>query len=416
MKRTVCIAAIVVTTLLYCSENKIAGGSGTETTNSFAYLENGAPAKNCKVFLIDSKKWLCQADSGSFIIDSTTARNDGSFTFECKDADKNRKLSLQIDHDISGLFRRNVSFGDLDGATFVLDKYSSIHGVIPGAQALTPVKIDGTTYSVVTAADGSFMFEKVPSGMYALFTQNGSGFLAVGSVKLPSDSLMTVAFQPKSAETFLITDFECGYKSPIAEAGGIELFWYLFSDSADKSYNYELSQWVDNTSADVIKTGKSSIKCLIGPDSKGSLSLQVNGDLDNECEFPYAGVGMVLYTEGDNGVDLQNADSLKVEAMGNGSVRIIFIAEHPTKKEDIRFFGVIDLNKSTSPIAVNLNSLKIDSGTPDSLRVSWEQACKRVRIVEFAFYGSDNATGSVFSAEIDNVIFIGNGVQKTLAK
>jgi hypothetical protein len=222
--------------------------------------------------------------------------------------------------------------------------------------------------------------------------------------------------QPQSAETFLITDFECGYKSPIAEAGGIELFWYLFSDSVDKSYNYEVSQWVDNTSTDVIKAGKSSFSCLIGPDRKGSLSLQLNGKLDLECEFPYAGVGMVLYTAGDNGIDLQYADSLRYDVTGKGRMRIIFIVEHPVKKQDIRFTDVIDLNETVSPIAVNLNSLKMYDGTPDSMRISWKQVCSNVRMVEFAFYGSDNSTGSVFSTEIDNIVFIGNGIQKALVR
>lgn len=410
MRQTLFIAVTVVTALLYCSGDNIAGGSGTETTNSFACLENGVPAKNCKVLLIDSKEWLSQAGTGNFIIDSTTARNDGSFTFKYDGTDKDRTLSIQIDHDSSGLFRRNVSFSDIDGTKFTLGKYSSVRGTVQGAQALTPVKIGGTTCNTLTAGDGSFVFEKVPSGTYALFVQNKSGFSAVGSVQLPSDSLVTVTLKSQSSSTFLITDFECGFKSPISEACGVELFWYLFSDSADKGYDYELSQWVDNTSADVIKEGKSSISCMIGPDMKGSFLMKVNGELDQACSFPYAGAGMVLYTDGDNGVDLQSFDSLKFDARGKGQLRIIFIAEHPVKKEDVRFMEIVELTEETSLIAVNLKKLKIYDGTPDSMLVSWNQACRKVRIIEFAFYGTDNTTATGFSTEIDNIAFTADGI------
>lgn len=101
MKRNAFITALAVMAFLYCSGNQIAGGSGTETTNSFAFLESGVPAKNCKILLIDSKEWLLQAGSGNYIVDSTISQDDGVFSFEYSIADKNRTLSIQIDHDSS---------------------------------------------------------------------------------------------------------------------------------------------------------------------------------------------------------------------------------------------------------------------------------------------------------------------------
>jgi hypothetical protein len=415
MRRIVVFSLLVAVIAITCTRDHIAGGSGTETTNSFAYLESGKPAQNSAVFLIDPVKWISQAGSGGYIVDSTVTGNDGSFSFEYDNALQHKVLAIQIDHDSSGLFRSDISFKNIDGASFTLNKYRSFTGKIEGGKSSMRLLIGNTTYQSLVHEDGSFEFDKMPMGMYGVFYEENSELTGVGSVKITTDSIESTRYSLLSDRNYLITDFECGYKSPLSELSGISLFWYLYSDSVNKEYDYELLKWESRNPTNYTKTGNSSVNSYIDSDSDSSQALYFDGMLDSQCTNPYTGLGMVLYTDGDNGANFQGVDSLHFNAQGNGSMRVIFIAEHPATKTSVRFTKIVSLSQSSGVVSIALKTSKWDITPADSLRIAWADVCQKVRMIEFAFYGSENNPGSEVKFVIDNVVFVGDGVMKTIA-
>jgi hypothetical protein len=414
MKRIVVILSAAVAIMVACTRDRIAGGSGTETTNSFAYLESGKPAQNSTVYIIDPVKWISQTGSGGYIVDSTVTGNDGSFSFEYDKALQNKVYAIQIDHDSSGFCRNEISFKDIDGAKFTLGRYRSFHGRIQGGKALLRLLIGNTTFHTVVKEDGAFEFDKLPAGIYSVFAEGNSGLAGIGSVKINLDSSGSVQYSIPPDRNYLFTDFECGYKSPLSEIFGISLFWYLYSDSADKGYDYQLSKWTVSNSTNFSKSGNSSVNSFIGPDTSGSQALHFDCTFDPQCPFPYTGLGMVLYTDGDKGVNFQGIDSLRFNALGNGLMRVIFIAEHPATKKSVRFTKFVTLSQSSGDISIALKSNKWDVTPDDSLGISWTDVYQKVRMIELAFYGSENSNSDIHLV-IDNVVFVGDGVLKSIA-
>jgi hypothetical protein len=414
MKRIAVFLSAVVAIVMTCTRDRIAGGSGTETTNSFAYLESGKPAQNSTVFLIDPVKWISQAGSGGYIIDSVTTRSDGSFSFEYDKAIQNKNFALQIDHDSSGLCRSDITFKDIDRETFTLKRYRSFHGNVQDGNSSVRLLIGNTTYHTAVHEDGTFDFDKIPAGIYGIFAEGNGGLKGIGSAKITPDSSESVQYSIPPDRNYLLTDFECGYKSPLSELSGISLFWYLYSDSADKGYDYQLSKWTVSNSTDFTKSGNSSVNSYVDSDTNGSQSLHFDCSFDPQCPFPYAGLGMVLYTDGDRGVNFQGVDSLRIKAFGSGLMRVIFITEHPAAKTNVRFTKFVTLSQSSEVVSIALKSNKWDITPDDSLGISWADVCQKVRMIEFAFYGSENSDSDIHLL-IDNVFFVGDGVLKTIS-
>lgn len=411
MKRVVVFLSAAIVIMITCTRDHIAGGSGTETTNSFAYLESGKPAQNSTVYIIDPVKWNSQVGSGGYIVDSTVTGSDGSFSFEYDKALQNKTYALQIDQESSGLCRGEISFKDIDGEKFTLGKYRSFHGRVQGGKASMRLLIGNTTFHTMVKEDGAFEFDKIPEGLYGVFAEGNSGLAGIGSAKITHDSSGSVQYTMPPDRNYLLTDFECGYKSPLSEVSGISLFWYLYSDSADKGYDYQLSKWVINNSTDFTKSGNSSVNSFIGSDTNGSQALHFDCSFDSQCSFPYTGLGMVMYTDGDNGVNFQGIDSLRFNALGNGLMRVVFITELPASKKVVRFTKNITLSPSSGDVSISLKSNKWDITPDDSLGISWADVCQKVKMIEFGFYGSENSNSDIHLV-IDNIIFVGDWVLK----
>ena len=404
---------LVVISLLWLSCSlDITGGSGTETTDSYAYLASGAPASNCKVFLIDQANWLSHVLTGEFIIDSTTASKDGLFSFRNTDSYRDKQLSIQIDHDAEGLCKRNISLKDLDSSTFVLSSYSELRGTISDVQGSAVLRIDGTTYRTTVNSDGNFSFNQVPPGNWAVIAEDASGLHSAGAVPVSADTVIDVTLDGNWDERFLLTDFECGFTAPLAEASGISSFWYLFSDSTGKRYDYETSQWVVDIADDFTKSGNSFVDAYIEMADAGGKHLFIDGRLDLNCSFPYIGLGVALYTEGNNGINLQDATAIQFSADGTGTLKLIFIVKHPQYNSNVRFSSDIPLTSENETVSINLSSLEINEQTGDSLKISWAEASGHVLNMEFAFYYSENTDASAVEAVIDNIAFKGTDIKK----
>ncbi len=405
--------AITIFTLLMlsCSHSPTAGGgSGTETTNSFVFLASGAPAANCRVKLIEPSAWIKNSTSKSgVVLDSAVTDENGLFSIEYDQASSNRTLNLQLDHDSAGLLKRDLSFNGIDSATFTLQKYSVIEGTLEGTQENAVVLVEGTTYSASVENDGTFALHKVPSGSYALFVNESGDLRSGSSVTIPSDSIIQVIIPDYNRNEFLFSDFESGYVVPGMKAAGIPIFWYLFSDSTSKRYEYEIGSWTVLPPEDFVKSGNSSVTSSIMT-AENSKGLSMNASLDQTIEVSYAGLGIVFYTDDNSGIDLGSLDSIRCDLQGQGTFKINLICSHPEYDAEVRFSQYHDLEQTVSTVSFGLESFAPDPNTPDSLATSLKEASGYVRMLEFAFFKSDNARENVFFT-IDNVVFEGCGVE-----
>jgi len=414
MKTLIHLPVFAVLLWLSCTQDTVRGGSGTETTDSFAYLASGAPASNCKVFLIDQSNWMKHALSGDYLLDSATAAEDGLFTFRNTGSYRNKLLSIQIDHDSAGLCKKSIHVDDLSNSTFVLDRYSKLTGTVKRAEPDAALRIEGTTYRTTVNADGSFSFKKIPPGNWAVIAEDASGLHSAGTVPVPADTVVDATLDGQWNDRFLVTDFECGFTAPLAEAAGISPFWYLFSDSTSKGYDFETAQWVVDASDDFTKSGNSFIDAYVKMVDGDGHKLFIDGKLDQSCSFPYIGIGLVLYTDGNNGVNLSDADSIQFEAGGAGTVRLIFLTKHPQYTSKVRFSYVIPLTSENEIVSIALSSLEINEQTEDSVKISWAEASGHVLMMEFAFYDSENTDVSAVNAVIDNIAFRGTAIEGTI--
>jgi hypothetical protein len=414
MKILIHLPVLVVLLWLSCAQDTVRGGSGTETTDSFAYLASGAPASNCKVFLIDQANWMKHALSGDYIVDSATAAEDGLFAFRNTGSYRNKLLSIQFDHDSAGLCRKSIYLDDLDTSTFVLSRYSELTGTVRNAQHSAVLRIEGTTYRTTVDADGSFSFKKIPPGNWAVIAEDVSGLHSAGTVPVPADTIVDATLDGQWNDRFLVTDFECGFTAPLAEASGISPFWYLFSDSTSKGYDFETGRWVVDTSDDFTKSGNSFIDAYVKMTDSDGRRLFIDGTLDQNCSFPYIGIGLVLYTEGNNGINLQDADAIQFEVSGTGTARLIFLAKHPEYNSKIRFSSIISLTSENEVVSIDLSSLEINEQTEDSVKISWTEASSHVLMIEFAFYDSENSDASAVNAVIDNIALKGTDIEGTI--
>ncbi|MFP4163853.1 MAG: beta-sandwich domain-containing protein [Chitinispirillaceae bacterium] len=417
MNRFMTAVTVLLFLVLSCSQSPTAGrGSGTETTNSFVYLASGAPAVNCTVRVIESSTWIQHASMSStdFVIDSAVTKEDGSFSIEYEPSAENNILNLQLDHDSAGLLRGDLSYRRMDSAVYTLEKYATVEGRVEETRGNAMVVVEGTAYSAPVGNDGTFTLHKVPAGSYALFVNRNGNLYSGSSVNTAPDSQIQITLPYYGQDEFLFADFESGYSVPGMETAGIPVFWYLFSDSTSKAYKYETDTWTLLNPQDFEKSGNSSVTSSIVT-SEGSNTLHMDAFLDQNVAASYAGLGIVFYTDDNGGIDLSSLDSIQCSIQGQGTLKINFLCRHPEHDSEIRFINYYSLTQAAANTFFDVGSFEPDPLTPDSLATSWSEARSQVRMLEFAFFRSDNTSENVYFT-IDDIVFKGCGIEDLIRK
>lgn len=411
------ITVSLVLLTISCSPGPTAGnGSGTETTNSFAYLASGAPAANCTVRVIESQAWIgaARASSSRLVIDSTVTAADGFFSIEYERSAENTTLNLQLDHDSAGLFTRDLSLDRMDSTVFTLEKYSVVRGAAGNGLIDASVLMEGTTYDASIADDGTFVFPRIPPGQYALYVKQEDNIRTGGSVDVPSDSEVQIQVAQYAPDEFLLTDFEVDYTVPHMNAAGKPVFWYLFSDSASKRFDFETHTWEIYNSDDFEKTGNTSVSSQITTASEEETkALQLDAYLDQDIPVSYAGLGIVFYSDGNRGLDLSTMTGIRCMLGGQGRVKVNLICRHPDNESDVRFSLHHELPQSLTAVRFDIDSFSIESSTPDSLVISPLEARKRVHLLEYVFFSPDNTAEHVYFT-IDDLVFEGVRIEDLL--
>jgi hypothetical protein len=418
MKRFLALACVVLCLLAWagCSvSDPVAGGSGTETTNSFAMLSTGEPADSAVVRLIDTEPWLDNVRlSKPVVIDSTVTDANGAFTFES--FPRNKRINLQIDHSSEALFLTGLvdssgsdsfhlgNFSDSLGSdTVYLASHAAYNGVIGGSG--TPpsaLLLSGSAYQVSLDRYGGFSFGKVAAGLYPVLALDAAS--PSNTMTLPSAVTLspgtTEEDSAMKAHRVLVDNFEAGIGKSVLGLLVGAWAWYYFSDSAGAVYNTETGVWHNTVSKD---SGNTSITLEQASDGEGGNSLLATVTLRNRFIGPYAGLGMIIGFGQDSVLDLSAMSGFSLRARGSGTVGIRF----ESAVLDSAILGLhqyeydLALQDAWTEYTFPVDSLHIDAPDSTKAQFPWSGVSSDIIRIEFEFVTADNALDQALTFQLD---------------
>jgi len=372
-----CAAAMLILYALLmsisCSNDNIAGGNSSETTNAKIYACNGLPAASAKVRLIDAQNWTYLVSrNNSPVLDSSITDENGNVTFDKLPAEL---CNLQIDHDCSGIVIRNFSnYGKVIGKSdsIKLLKYATVQGSCTSTDtSLNTVQFEGTVYSAPVNTTKQFTLSKIAPGKYPFIFRSASGAFDIINAKTLSESqVLTVDKIPVDFTQYVIDDFEDG--DSITIPGQITgAYWYGFYDG------------LSSLTKTICNCGEEHGYVL-----SASITLQ-----PNICGS-WGGIGAFLdnkHTEW----DLSSISSISFKAKGSGTFRVSIESAKIDSISTWPHFGFIfspDSNWTTYEIPVDSLAL-VKNTTVYKSGITWAEAAKRIVRIEFETSSTYSALG-----------------------
>ena len=411
MKRVIVLLNILLASaglcLIACSDNSIAGGTVTETTNGFVALSCGTPVSGATVLLVDPS--LRNLMERSPVIDSTTTGDDGSFTLNVRVADS---LNLQIYYQNNATIVPNSNVAPDD--TIKLSETGSYEGILRNESG-HPLRLHllGTAYSSTVGPDGSFNFGSIASGTHtviASFAYADTTVFALGTV-----------FQIQSAQqlydTTLFVDplvvpldkFDAGFGRPTLGHIVDDIVWYTYSDSVSRRYDRETEQWIICQSSPMLG-GNTSVSATKIDDGNAGGLLTTSVVLGDAIQYPYAGLGIVLAANYSSlEMDLSSMTAFSFEAQGTGVLRVRF---ESNMLEDVggnrHYTYLLELEDSWQTVQITPESLQLlpyDAGIAHDY--PWSVTSSSINRIEFEFLHEENTIGDTLHFECDNMVFHG---------
>lgn len=392
MKSKVFSAALVICTLLRCTNPSTAGGSGTETVNTYASLPCGAPATGAVVRVIDAGGWIDSVRrQTSPVLESTIVATNGSFTLSTA---ASRMINLQIDNGASGRILQLVSAKELAGDTLILGPTHTFRAQVNNSvsQEVT-YRLSGTTYKS-DSIPGSISITGIPSAVYTL--------VAAGK---PTDWYpvilkgldLTISAQPPHAsiqlayDNLLVDDFETGIGPSTMSNLFPGISWYTYSDWKAREWDETVREWVpiSDTSQG---NSRSWVEIDSVDDGLGGKAAFFKAFLDHSFEFPWAGAGIFLNSR-KGGIDLSMMESFSLRAKGAGTltVRLETAAYDSINSGHSQFSTVIYLTPDWQTYTIPVQDLRLILPLESEQHfVSWETASRAVSKMEFDFAAQDN--------------------------
>lgn len=196
-----------------------------------------------------------------------------------------------------------------------------LSGRIPSASGVPrELYLYGTSYKASVGEDGSFRFENIPEGEYAVLSGEDDSFEWWDSFRLTSGEEAVVSVDAPSKDSVLLEDFESGRSTnrfhSLTGGGWWFTFWQSFAISSElPEKGHEENAW------------------------NGTRSLHERFTLDTLLENPYALVGFNIGSppsvDSVFGYDVSGMDSLTFFAKGFGRVWIQFAGYTPEAKSEI---------------------------------------------------------------------------------
>lgn len=286
-----------------CSGDSTAGrGIWDETENGLAVTIHGKagdPVPSAKVRLVSST---------AVVQDSAISDVNGIARFENRPA-----FGGHVEVSSSeGVARSLLTAGD-SAVSEVLSAPATLSGMLNRVTGDIPseVYLYGTSYRAQVASDGSFSFDSIPAGDYAILSAEENSYLFWSESQLVSDQVTVVSLDAPSKDSVLIDDFEDNRGTNLFYAltgGG---WWFTYGDSTS------------TISPKLPERGLSREDAYAG-----SQSLHETFSFDSSAVNPYALVGFNIGTppseDSLRGYDLSKLDSVTFYVKGEGHVFMQF--------------------------------------------------------------------------------------------
>ncbi len=408
------ILIILLLQLFRCSNPGTAGGTGTETINTFVACSNGAPAVGATVKIIDAEGW---ADSirkqASPVIDSTRVGDNGVFSLRM---DPKRVINVQIDNGTAGGFLQYVSANQFDNDTLVLDTVHSFKGFIDSSEDKDiSFRLAGTTYEFIYHSPGEINLSGIPSGTYTLVAAGSSTNwrpLVVKGLKIDGTASTPEAIS-FSHNRLLLDDFESGIGPTTISNLYRGIYWYAYSDGGAQGWSEIDKNWVPVPNS-VPSIGTSRMEVASAEDGKNGKAALFRATLDHSVSIPWAGAGFYFNPAPNGSVDLSDLRSFTLRAKGKGTVivRLETIAYDTLGSGYSQFSAMIYLTDAWQEHTVNVESLNLilPLDTPEQF-IPWQEAAKNATKFEFEFSGRDNIADSA-ELYLDDIYLNGVGTER----
>lgn len=286
-----------------CSNDSTAGrGIWDETENGLAVLiqgEAGTPIPSARVRLVSAT---------AVVQDSAVSDSTGTAYFE-KRPDYGGHIEVSSD---AGVARSAFVSGD-SSLSDTVHAPAKLSGSLNAQSGELPseVYLYGTSYKASVDADGSFSFEGIPAGDYAILSAEETSYLYWNESQLVSDKETVVSLDAPSKDSVLIDDFE--------DSRGTNLFYALTGGGWWFTYG-------DSTS---VISPTLPERGLTREDAyAGNKSLHETFTIDSTAKNPYALVGFNIGTppseDSLHGYDLSKVDSVTFYVKGSGHVFMQF--------------------------------------------------------------------------------------------
>lgn len=286
-----------------CSNDSTAGrGIWDETENGLAVViqgEAGMPIPSARVRLVSAT---------AVVQDSAISDSTGTAYFE-KRPDYGGHVEVSSD---AGVARSAFASGDSSLVNTVRAP-ARLSGSLNAQNGELPseVYLYGTSYKAPVASDGSFRFEGIPAGDYAILSAEETSYLYWNESRLVSDEETVVFLNAPSKDSVLIDDFEDNRGTNLFYALTGSGWWFTYGDSTS-----------------VISPSFPEHGLTREDAYAGNKSLHETFTMDSTAKNPYALVGFNIGTppseDSLHGYDLSKVDSVTFYVKGSGHVFMQF--------------------------------------------------------------------------------------------
>lgn len=286
-----------------CSNDSTAGrGIWDETENGLAVViqgEAGIPIPSARVRLVSAT---------AVVQDSAISDSTGTAYFE-KRPDYGGHVEVSSD---AGVARSAFASGDSSLVNTVRAP-ARLSGSLNAQNGELPseVYLYGTSYKAPVASDGSFRFEGIPAGDYAILSAEETSYLYWNESRLVSDEETVVFLNAPSKDSVLIDDFEDNRGTNLFYALTGSGWWFTYGDSTS-----------------VISPSFPEHGLTREDAYAGNKSLHETFTMDSTAKNPYALVGFNIGTppseDSLHGYDLSKVDSVTFYVKGSGHVFMQF--------------------------------------------------------------------------------------------
>jgi hypothetical protein len=374
--------------------------SGVETTNGIevALLDSkGAKASGARVYAVAKDTWFHAINQGnSPILDSGITDKQGHVTLVIPDSNE---FSIEAYREADAVRIESIS-GTLAQTSLLLQTSAQLSGTAQEPNSV--VYLAGTHLSVMSDAQGRYVFSQVPAGSYGVVVKpRGASASLESVVNLASGDVQVQPLQATNPDRLLLEDFSDRnrmHRFSNITGGGT---WFWTSDNSSSIVPFTLGQQSDFSLALTDSTAWSGV----------SAHIQVTLGKSSTARFANIGVNMRtgsnIQDSARQWVNLCNLDTLVFWAKGSGSVIVQWTTplylQNPA--QPILYSALFVLPIEWQRVAISAdNILPMDSRNVVSNVAPWSTACSQTRNLTFTF---DNDS----DFWLDDLTLVGHGIQ-----